>query len=89
MASKPYGTIYIGVTSDLVRRVYEHKNGVVEGFTARHDVMDLVYFETFDQIDFAIARENAMKEWQCQWKVELIQKANPDWNDLYSEIAGP
>ncbi len=66
MASKPYGTLYIGVTSDLAKRVYQHKNGEAEGFTKRHGVKDLVFFETFDQIDFAIAREKAVKEWKRQ-----------------------
>lgn len=89
MASKPYGTLYIGVTSDLVRRVYQRKAGVAEGFTKSHDVKYLVYFEVFEQIEDAIVREKAMKEWKRQWKVNLIQKENPEWRDIYPDIATP
>ncbi len=72
MASKPYGTLYIGVTSNLVKRVYQHRKGIAEGFTKSHDVKNLVYYEIFDQIEYAIAREKAMKEWKRQRKVNLI-----------------
>ena len=87
LASKPYGTLYIGVTNDLIRRVYEHREKFVEGFTKRHDVTRLVYFEIFEDIEQAIHREKRLKKWPRAWKISLIEKDNPDWIDLYPEIA--
>ncbi len=78
LASKPRGTLYIGVTSDLVRRVYEHTEGVVDGFSKQYDVKTLVYFETFDRIEDAILREKRMKRWRRDWKIALIEESNPD-----------
>lgn len=88
MANKIHGTLYVGVTSDLVRRVWEHREGVVEGFTHSYRVKCLVYFEQHDSISAAIQREKTIKGWPRRWKVELIEQANPRWNDLFDEIAG-
>jgi putative endonuclease len=82
------GTLYIGVTNDLVRRVYEHKSKAAEGFTKRHDVDRLVYLECFDDIEQAIHREKRLKKWTRAWKISLIEKDNPNWIDLYPQIAG-
>jgi putative endonuclease len=87
LASRIGGTLYIGVTNDLVRRVYEHKSGAVEGFTKDYDVDRLVYFEYFDDVEAAIQREKRLKKWPRAWKIALIEKENPDWLDLYPEIA--
>ncbi len=87
LASKKNGTLYIGVTSDLVKRVWEHKNDVAEGFTRRYGVKTLVYYEVSDSIESAIWREKQMKEWQRAWKIRLIEEENPEWNDLYFQIA--
>jgi putative endonuclease len=86
LASKRNGTLYTGVTSDLVQRVWQHKNGVVEGFTKRYGVHLLVWFEIHETMASAIAREKAIKEWKRAWKIELIEKSNPTWRDLYGEI---
>ena len=88
LANRIGGTLYIGVTNDLIRRIAEHKLKTAEGFTKRHDVSRLVYFEQFDQIEQAIHREKRLKKWPRAWKMSLIEKDNPDWNDLYPEIAG-
>ena len=88
LASEVGGTLYVGVTNDLVRRVAEHKLKVVEGFTKRYDVARLVYFECFDQIEEAIHREKRLKKWPRAWKISLIEEYDPDWNDLYPGIAG-
>ena len=88
LASRIGGTLYIGVTNDLIRRVAEHKLKIAESFTKRYDVARLVYFETFDGIEQAIHREKRLKKWTRAWKIALIEKDNPDWNDLYPEIAG-
>jgi len=87
LASKKYGTLYIGVTSDLVRRVYEHKTKVVPGFTKRYGIDKLVLFEIFDDPISAIAREKVLKKWRRDWKTRLIDEQNPNWDDLYSGIA--
>lgn len=87
LASKKYGTLYIGVTSDLIRRVYEHKTKVVPGFTKRYGVDKLVLFETFDDPTSAIAREKELKKWRCDWKTRLIDEQNPNWDDLYNGIS--
>ncbi|QIG96752.1 GIY-YIG nuclease family protein [Bradyrhizobium sp. 6(2017)] len=82
------GTLYIGVTNDLIRRVGEQKLKLVEGFTEKYDVARLVYFEVFDDVEQAIHREKRLKKWPRAWKISLIEKDNPDWIDLYPEIAG-
>ncbi len=87
LASKRDGTLYIGVTSDLVKRVWEHKNDVVEGFTKKYGVHDLVYFEMHGDMESAITREKQLKKWNRAWKIELIGKNNPTWRDLWSDIA--
>ena len=87
-ASRIGGTLYIGVTNDLVRRVAEHKSKIAESFTKRYDVVRLVYFETFDGIEQAIHREKRLKKWTRAWKVQLIEGENPNWDDLYPSIAG-
>jgi putative endonuclease len=89
LASRIGGTLYIGVTNDIIRRIAEHKLKIAEGFTKKHDVTRLVYFETFDQIEYAIRREKRLKKWPRAWKISLIEKDNPNWIDLYPEIAGP
>lgn len=86
LASKRNGTLYIGVTNDLVRRVYEHKNELTEGFTKKYSVKDLVYFEQTSDVKEAIQREKRLKTWKRSWKIKLIEETNPNWNDLYSEI---
>ena len=88
LASKIGGTLYIGVTNDLVRRVYEHRSKLVESFTERYDVVRLVYFEQFDDPENAIKREKRLKKWNRSWKVRLIEESNPNWDDLYPSIAG-
>jgi len=86
LASRKHGTIYIGVTNDLIRRVYEHKETLVPGFTKEHGVDKLVYYEIFDDPESAIVREKRLKRWKRDWKVELIEPDNPDWDDLYSAL---
>jgi putative endonuclease len=86
LASGRHGTLYLGVTNDLVRRVYEHKNKVTRGFTAQYDVNRLLWFETYDDPSNAIAREKELKKWRRDWKIALIEEANPDWEDLYGSI---
>ena len=86
LASKRNGTLYLGVTSNLVQRIWQHKNDFVEGFTKRYDVHTLVWFEAHESMESAIAREKAIKEWKRVWKVELIENGNPTWRDLYDEI---
>lgn len=86
LASRRNGTLYVGVTSDLVKRIWEHKNNVVEGFTKRYSVHVLVWYEVHRTIESAITREKSIKEWKRKWKLELIEKTNPEWKDLYSEL---
>jgi len=86
LASRRNGTLYTGVTSDLPKRVWQHKNKLVEGFTARYGVDQLVYFELHEAADSAIRREKQIKKWNRAWKLELIEKGNPTWRDLYDEI---
>jgi len=86
LASKRNGTLYIGVTSDLLKRVWDHKNKIVEGFTQKYEVDKLVYFEIHDDAQAAILREKQLKKWRRAWKLLLIEKMNPDWNDLYEHI---
>jgi len=83
LASRRHGTLYLGVTRDLMRRVYEHKNKLLGGFTARYGVDRLVWFEAYDDPVAAIAREKAIKKWRRDWKIRLIEQDNPDWRDLY------
>jgi putative endonuclease len=87
MASKKNGTLYVGVTSDITRRVGEHKEGLVEGFTQKYAVNQLVYVEAHERMDEAIHREKCIKEWQRQWKINLINKANPEWSDLSNQLS--
>lgn len=88
LASRPYGTLYIGVTSDLVWRVWQHRAHCVAGFTARYGVDQLVWYETHGDILAAITREKQLKEWKRAWKIALIQKTNPHWRDLFDDICG-
>ena len=88
MASQPNGTLYIGMTNDLVRRVYEHREGLVEGFTKRYGVKTLVYFEAHDRAELAIQREKTLKHWVRDWKIALIERDNPNWDDLYEGLCG-
>ena len=87
LTNRKDGTLYIGVTSDLVKRVYEHKEGFVAGFTKRYNLKKLVYYEVFDDIYNALQREKNLKHWVRAWKIALIEKQNPEWKDLYEEIA--
>ncbi len=87
VASRRNGTLYIGVTNDLVRRVYEHKNKIVRGFTSRYAVDRLVWFEVYDDPDNAIVREKEIKKWRRAWKLRLIEESNPQWIDLYAQIS--
>ncbi|MDT7533797.1 GIY-YIG nuclease family protein [Sphingobium sp. SA2] len=82
LASRRNGTLYIGVTSDLVKRLYEHRNGLIEGFTKDYGVKRLVWFEPHDSMDSAILREKRIKKWNRPWKIALIEAGNPDWDDL-------
>ena len=86
LASKRNGTLYIGVTSDLVKRAWEHKNGITGGFTKRYSVNRLVYYELLEDMNSAITREKQMKKWRRAWKIELIEKKNRDWRDLWPDI---
>ncbi len=86
LASKRNGTLYIGVISDLVKRIWEHKNNLAEGFTKRHRIHNLVWYELHEGMNSAIEREKKMKEWKRSWKIRLIEENNPDWNDLYDSI---
>ena len=86
LVSKYNGTLYIGVTSDLIKRVWQHKEKVFKGFTARYFVDKLVYYEQFSHVLDAIAREKRLKEWQKKWKLNLINQFNPEWKDLYQQL---
>ena len=88
MASRKNGTLYIGVTSNLIQRVFQHKEGAFAGFTKDHAVKMLVWFEATDSVTAAIHREKQMKNWRREWKVQLIEKQNPHWRDLYPAILG-
>jgi putative endonuclease len=87
LASRRHGTLYLGVTNDLVRRVYEHKSASTSGFTARYGVDRLVWFETYDDPAIAISREKELKKWRRDWKIRLIEEQNPEWGDLYPTFA--
>ena len=84
MASQRYGTLYIGVTSNLAARTWQHREGMVEGFSKRYGTKVLVFFEMHDTMEAAIRREKQLKEWQRDWKIRLIEEFNPDWSDLYA-----
>jgi len=86
LASQPGGTLYVGVTNDLMRRVFEDREGLVEGFTQRYQVKRLVYYEQHETMPLAIQREKNIKHWPREWKIDLIISLNPDWRDLYAEI---
>ena len=86
LASKPNGTLYVGVTSDLVQRIWQHKNNLVEGFTKRYSVHRLVWYEVHECMESSIRREKTIKKWNRAWKIELIEKNNPTWRDLYNDI---
>ena len=86
MASKPHGTLYIGVTSDLVQRVWQHRNKATDGFTRRYNVHSLVWYELHETMENAINREKALKKWNRAWKIKLIELTNPLWEDLYEQI---
>jgi putative endonuclease len=86
VASRKDGTLYLGVTNDLVRRAYQHRTKALPGFTSRYDVTRLVWFEVYDDPTTAITREKELKKWRRAWKVALIEASNPDWHDLYDEI---
>lgn len=87
MTNKPRGTLYIGVTSNLPRRAWEHREGVVDGFTTRHGLKRLVFVERHEDIQTAIQREKTMKHWPRAWKINAIVAQNPDWDDLYAKLA--
>jgi putative endonuclease len=86
MASQRNGTLYIGVTSNLVQRVYQHRNGLIDGFTKKYGCKFLVWFQAFDDLDEARRRELQMKEWRRAWKLREIEAVNPEWNDLYPSL---
>ena len=86
MASRPYGVIYIGVTADLFRRAFEHREGLVDGFTQDYGCKMLVWYEPHQMIAHAIRREKTLKAWNRVWKIDLIEKTNPDWLDLYPTL---
>jgi putative endonuclease len=87
LASRPHGTLYVGVTSNLVRRVWQHKTNAVPGFSSRYGVDRLVWFEIHSLWDAAIRREKQIKEWKRAWKIQLIESDNPQWIDLYYELS--
>ncbi len=86
LASKANGTLYIGMTNDLKRRVYEHRNDLVDGFTRKYGIHQLVYYESTNDVRVALEREKKLKNWNRKWKIDLIVKENPEWRDLYEEI---
>jgi putative endonuclease len=86
LANKRNGTTYVGVTSDLVKRIYEHKNSIFEGFTKKYSINLLVYYEAHNEIKVAIEREKQIKNWKREWKIDLIEKNNPTWKDLSSSF---
>ena len=86
MSSKRNGTLYVGVTSNLIKRAYQHKNGNHDGFTKKYSVNKLVYYEEIEDINSAIWREKNLKSWRRKWKIDLIERINPNWKDLYRDI---
>ncbi len=89
LASAHNGTLYVGVTNDLLFRVWQHRSGILPGFTKRYAVKHLVYFEAFDDINATIRRETRLKKWNRKWKLDLIEAHNPEWKDLYEEVMAP
>ncbi len=88
VTNKPFGTLYIGVTSNLIKRIWEHREKQIDGFTKRYNLTRLVYYEMYERIDDAIYREKQMKEWNRNWKLRQIIEINSDWKDLYDDIIG-
>jgi putative endonuclease len=86
LANKKNGTLYVGVTTNLEKRIYEHKHKIIKGFTSKYDVNKLVYYDVFEDVTEAILREKRIKEWRRKWKIELIEKFNKDWEDLYFKL---
>ena len=86
LASQRHGTLYVGVTNNLVRRIYEHREKLIEGFTSQYNVTRLVWFDQTESIEEAITHEKRLKRWRREWKIELIEKTNPTWDDLYERI---
>ena len=86
LASKKYGTLYTGVTGDLITRIYQHKTKTLEGFTKKHNIHTLVYYESHEDIHEAITREKQIKKWKRNWKIDLIEQDNSEWHDLYDEL---
>lgn len=86
LASQKNGTLYTGVTNDLARRIWEHKEGTIEGFTKKYDVKILVWYDVYNDVNEAIAHEKRLKRWNRKWKLELIEKNNPNWKDLYEDL---
>ena len=87
MTNKTVGTFYVGVTSNLLRRIWEHKNNVIDGFTSQHELHRLVWYQHYEDIQIAIAHEKRVKKWKRQWKINIIERMNPNWDDLYSQLA--
>ena len=88
LTNKRHGTLYVGITRDLKRRIVEHKLGIIEGFSKKYDLKLLVYFEQFKYVNDAIYREKQLKKWNREWKIDLIKKRNPEWFDLFDNIFG-
>jgi len=86
LANKRNGTLYVGVTSDLIKRIWQHKNNVVKGFTERYSIHQLVWYELHETMESAIRKEKMLKNWKRDWKLELIERSNPNWQDLYGTI---
>ena len=86
MSNKKNGTLYVGVTNNIVRRVYEHKNKLIDGFSKKYNLTNLVYFECVDNAEAAIHREKCIKKWNREWKIQLIEENNPEWEDLYNSL---
>ncbi len=86
LASRKNGTLYTGVTSDLLKRIWEHKNNLIDGFTKKYGIHELVYFEQHEDMYSAITREKQIKKWNRSWKIRIIEKHNPDWKDLYNDL---
>ncbi|HJD55357.1 MAG TPA: GIY-YIG nuclease family protein [Rickettsia endosymbiont of Pyrocoelia pectoralis] len=86
LSNKCNGTLYVGVTSDIIKRIWQHKQKIIKGFTTKYDIDKLVYFEQFNDINLAIGREKRLKEYKRKWKLDLINSSNPNWEDLYVEF---
>jgi putative endonuclease len=86
LSNQPRGTLYVGVTSDLIKRTWQHKEAFVDGFSAKYGLKTLVWYEIHEDINEAIKREKQLKKWNRIWKIEMVEKSNPDWRDLYPEL---